>query len=289
MLNGTRMRVIGIHDELRRIAATAERGAAHAIPFAYAEAGHLSHAYAMTIHKAQGATVEQAFVLAQPGLSAQQAYTALSRATDRTDIYIDESPRLDPEAHAPARTNRSAVERIATTLRRSVREELAIDQGPLDRLPVQALRAERDRLQPQLDGRPPDHRARLADLQDEIRKTRVSYEQALQRRDRAAEDLDHLGPIGRRVHRNQRLELEHRQDVATRDVDSYGEQLRALTVEHRQRSREQRSYQRWEAVHAPELDRVNELTQAIRIARSLERGPTPTTDRSIGRGLSLGR
>ena len=62
------------------------------IDFAYAEAGHLAHAYAMTIHKAQGATFERAFVLARAEtFTAELGYTALSRATDGTNLYLDDA------------------------------------------------------------------------------------------------------------------------------------------------------------------------------------------------------
>src|SRR5207248_7747407 len=98
------------------------------IPFRYAAAGDLTHAYAMTIHKAQGATVECALVLADESLTREHAYTALSRATRGTDIFLETS---DPEieAHAPAPPP-EAVARLRLPIGRSVSQQPAIDRSP---------------------------------------------------------------------------------------------------------------------------------------------------------------
>ena len=57
------------------------------VPGRYLEAGHVDHGYAMTIHKAQGLTADQALVLATDDLYHEAGYTALSRARLDTHIY----------------------------------------------------------------------------------------------------------------------------------------------------------------------------------------------------------
>lgn len=57
------------------------------IPRSYAADGHLVHAYATTIHKAQGATYERALMLGDDRLYRQAGYTGLSRGKHRNDIY----------------------------------------------------------------------------------------------------------------------------------------------------------------------------------------------------------
>jgi conjugative relaxase-like TrwC/TraI family protein len=54
---------------------------------AYLDAGWLDHGYATTIHKSQGQTVERAFILGTGGYR-EAAYVAMSRARDRTDLYV---------------------------------------------------------------------------------------------------------------------------------------------------------------------------------------------------------
>ena len=59
-----------------------------ALPSDYLEAGHLGHAYAMTVHKSQGMTVERAFVLSSESLSQESGYVAMSRATESTELFV---------------------------------------------------------------------------------------------------------------------------------------------------------------------------------------------------------
>jgi hypothetical protein len=50
------------------------------------DAGHLDYGYALTVHRAQGATYQRALVLAAGG-GRELAYVALSRAREQTSIY----------------------------------------------------------------------------------------------------------------------------------------------------------------------------------------------------------
>ena len=59
-----------------------------ALPSEYLEAGHLGHAYAMTVHKSQGMTVDRAFVLSSESLSQESGYVAMSRATESTELFV---------------------------------------------------------------------------------------------------------------------------------------------------------------------------------------------------------
>lgn len=53
----------------------------------YLEAGHLTHGYATTIHKAQGITVDDIFVVGAAGLYREAGYVALSRARNTARLY----------------------------------------------------------------------------------------------------------------------------------------------------------------------------------------------------------
>jgi ATP-dependent exoDNAse (exonuclease V) alpha subunit len=58
-------------------------------------------------------------------MSAEHAYTALSRATDRTDLYV-ESGSAESEAHVPIVAT-STAERLRNSFRRSSAKKLAIE------------------------------------------------------------------------------------------------------------------------------------------------------------------
>ncbi len=92
------------------------------IPHAYLTAGHLAHAYAMTVHNAQGLTCDRAYVLGSAELYAEAGYTALSRRRleNHLETTIDE-PDVD---HHGAITD-DPLHQIHAALARSQREHLA--------------------------------------------------------------------------------------------------------------------------------------------------------------------
>lgn len=59
-----------------------------ALPADYLEAGHLGHAYATTVPKSQGATIDRAFLLGSDALYREAGYVGLSRARHSTQLYI---------------------------------------------------------------------------------------------------------------------------------------------------------------------------------------------------------
>jgi ATP-dependent exoDNAse (exonuclease V) alpha subunit len=88
VLNGTRGTITAVDQRARRLVVTTDDRATVTIPFAYADAGSLTHGYAMTIHKAEGATVAVALVLANATMTRQHLYTAVSRGSQCNVIYL---------------------------------------------------------------------------------------------------------------------------------------------------------------------------------------------------------
>jgi hypothetical protein len=289
VLNGTCMTVLYIDGHSHCMNCRTEQGEQRQIPFDYIADGHLAHAYAMTIHKAQGATFERALVLADDTMTAEHAYTALSRARECTDLFVETGDAIERESHAPV-IESPVAERLRTSFGRTGSQSLAIDHDPT-LVPIDVLRTERARLQATLVGRPIDHDRELRELQQKISSRRQSLEQAMWRQDQAQQRLDRLGPIGRHVHRHDRREFELREQSAAADINRLSEELACFTAEHRELSLEHREVTRWDEAHRPQLDRVGEIDRAIGLhdaaARALERGLTIERgpDRSMGLGL----
>ncbi len=103
--NGTLATVTDVDPDERTITIRTDRGTSHALPAAYLDAGHLRHAYATTIHKAQGLTVDQALVLGYDTLYQEAGYVALSRGRAENRLYLVASSD-EPEQHAPAPATR---------------------------------------------------------------------------------------------------------------------------------------------------------------------------------------
>ncbi|MFP5254487.1 MAG: MobF family relaxase [Acidimicrobiia bacterium] len=102
LLNGTRATIEHIDTSGRHMTLATTTGQPLAVPFAYVEAGHLTHGYAATVHKAQGATVDRCFVLVDDTMTREHAYTALSRGRHGNELFlVGEDPRVE-ERHVVA-------------------------------------------------------------------------------------------------------------------------------------------------------------------------------------------
>ena len=94
------------------------------VPDAYFDAGHVDHAYAMTVHKAQGLTCDRTYVLGSDDLYAEAGYTALSRGRHENRLYLTTEDEPDVDHHG-AIDDDDPIASIRTALCRSERHELA--------------------------------------------------------------------------------------------------------------------------------------------------------------------
>jgi ATP-dependent exoDNAse (exonuclease V) alpha subunit len=74
----------------------------------------VDHGYAVTIHKAQGVTVDQAYLLATPGMDRSLAYVGMTRHRENATLFAgvedfgskDEADARERLAHAQSRTEK---------------------------------------------------------------------------------------------------------------------------------------------------------------------------------------
>ena len=74
-----------------------------AMPAEYVAAGNLTVNYASTIHRAQGATVDEAHVIISERTNSRQLYVAATRGRRANHIHTA-PPTFDPDGHGPARS-----------------------------------------------------------------------------------------------------------------------------------------------------------------------------------------
>ena len=67
----------------------------------HGEAPALQHAYAVTTYSAQGATVDRAYVMADPSMDKQELYVAASRSREETYLYATPEIQAEREEIAP--------------------------------------------------------------------------------------------------------------------------------------------------------------------------------------------
>lgn len=126
ILNGTRATIAAIDERRHELHLRVAEDAVVRVPFAYAEAGHLAHGYATTIHKAQGATCDHALVLVDETMPREAIYTAMSRGRHRNDLYLAIDTGRDDIAHAPEITP-EPMTALAASIQRSGAQQMAID------------------------------------------------------------------------------------------------------------------------------------------------------------------
>jgi conjugative relaxase-like TrwC/TraI family protein len=108
ILNGTTGTITALHPDEQTVTIETRDGLAIRLSRAYVRRGHLEHAYAITVHKSQGATYDQAFVLGDDRLYREAGYVALSRARTTTRLYAVRTDTNDEhDTHArPATEDR---------------------------------------------------------------------------------------------------------------------------------------------------------------------------------------
>ena len=143
--NGTRAAVTHLDPATGTTTVQPDGDTAEAVlPGWYLDAGHLAHGYAVTAHKAQGATVDRAWVHADPRcVYAEWLYTALSRHRDTAHLHTSvttldqlaiELETHDPRPRRAARGEEGAVAALQANTARSRAHTLATDHTPAPHL-----------------------------------------------------------------------------------------------------------------------------------------------------------
>jgi ATP-dependent exoDNAse (exonuclease V) alpha subunit len=148
--NGMRATVIAVDPTEKDLVVRTDAGAHRRLDAPYV-AEHLQHAYALTAHTIQGATVEWAGVVGRPeDFTRNWSYTALSRAREPTELFVLDTPaerELQRAEIAPGQARglgdeRTPIERLETAMRCRDDDHLALDRldaernhGPADPRP----------------------------------------------------------------------------------------------------------------------------------------------------------
>ena len=126
LTNGTLATVERVDKDRRTVTLRTDDGRTIEPTSTYVTEGHLAPAYALTAHKAQGMTVDRAFVLGSEELYREWGYTALSRHREEARFYVSAPadqpalPGLEPHEDAVA-------QELDRTLGRSRAKEMATD------------------------------------------------------------------------------------------------------------------------------------------------------------------
>lgn len=99
------------------------------LPPSYVDSS-VDHAYAQTIHTAQGQTFGTTHLYVDTGVAAEHGYTALSRARDETHLWVNTSRTVDGRCVQPGQpAYETPVEALVRQLSRSVVQPPALAEG----------------------------------------------------------------------------------------------------------------------------------------------------------------
>ena len=253
--NGTTATIEHVDEAFRTMRVRTDTGAVLDVPADYIDAGHIRHAYATTIHKAQGQTADRALVLGSDMLYQEAGYVALSRGRSENHIYlVDSQPR--PEAHAPEVERPDAVDTFKHVLTVSHAQHLATDAA-IDRQTIRSdlhnLVRERDRLRDLQRACPPSRRHEIAALTNQ----RDHISERLTHTQNTLAELETQHGWRNRKNRNaDRVAFTHETHDLTGRLTRFDEALERAHEEHRHHETFRRD-------HGHELDRLPGVERSI--------------------------
>ena len=298
VLNGTRATITGLDVTTGDLSVRVDDGRDLVIPFTYVEAGHLTHGYATTLHKAQGATVRQAFLLADDTITHQRGYSGLSRGVDRNDLYAVGAPDDRHDTRHAHEQKPEPLEQLAQTLACSEAKTLSLDEllggrvvARSDTAPLSMLLSEQHRLRARI-GREPRHplgEMRLIQAEQKQAERRLAAARA--ERQAAEEALGQTRKLRRVPLRGKRSQLNDRLADAARAETRAGDTLELLEAKRDRIEDQITEWQTWRNEHHDDLTSLHKIDFAIS-----DRTPTPETalrgapdhTPAIDHGLGLG-
>jgi len=195
IINGDRGEVVAVDLDRRTAHLRLSGGATVNLDATYLDDGHLDYGYALTAHKAQGATVDRAFVLGSDQLSHEWGYTALSRHRDEAHFYVVSPASIERSLPGLECAEDPLAERLQGMLGDSHAKTLALDHVPAD-----APGAAGDALA--------RFGALLADARHAARELQRAEEHLDDARERLERMQDERASLGRIFHRHERAALD---------------------------------------------------------------------------------
>jgi conjugative relaxase-like TrwC/TraI family protein len=155
--------------------------------------------YAATIYQAQGATLDSAFVMADPGMDRQDFYVAASRTRRETFFYATPEVGFDRVEFAPAEPPAEALEHIARASERDGSQAAAHDAAlreRVDRLSTPELYARRHEIAAEAHAEAAAERE-CDDLAGDLAMARRAVEKAAAREEALGEEPPFWSRVGR--------------------------------------------------------------------------------------------
>lgn len=239
------------------------------LPADYLEAGHVTHAYAITGHKAQGMTADRVFVLGDDSLYREWGYVAMSRGREENRLYVVMGDGCSRDDVGGAIERPYEVDQLVRSLERSRAKSMAFNpNGRLGELDTPSLRTEQQQIYERLSAGPRDRSRELSHLRDEAREIQESIDRERRFASAAEERLAAMGAIAKARRKMDVGQLRNRIRDAGKVEERLSYHLRGMADKEKQLIRAQKEREQWVKQQSALVERAqaieNELVQRSR-------------------------
>ena len=230
----------------------------------YLEAGHVTHSYAITGHKAQGMTTDRTFVLGDESLYREWGYVAMSRGRQENRLYVVMGDACGRDDVGGAVERPYEIDLLVHSLERSRAKSMAYDpSGDPGELDTLSLRAEQKQIYERLSSGPRDRSRELSQLRDEAREIQESINGERHFANAAEKRLASMGAIVKARRKWEVDQLRRRIQNATRVEERLSNKLREMWNEEKQLTRAQKKRDNWVKQHAPLVERAQVIESEL--------------------------
>jgi Ti-type conjugative transfer relaxase TraA len=234
------------------------------LPTDYLQAGHVTHAYAITGHKAQGMTTDRALVLGDESLYREWGYVAMSRGREENRLYVVMGDGCGRDEVGGAVDRPYAVDELVRSLERSRAKSMAFDpDGDIAQADSASLRAEQRGIYEQLSAGPRDQTRELTQLRRERERTNESLLRERELAHKAEIQLSSMGAIAKARRKWEADQLRNRITDAGKVEDRLSEQLQKLADKEKELVRAQKERERWVAQQTPLVERAEQIENEL--------------------------
>jgi Ti-type conjugative transfer relaxase TraA len=264
VINGSRGVVASVDLQARELSVRVNDKGLVTLPADYLEAGHVTHSYAITGHKAQGMTTDRAFVLGDDSLYREWGYVAMSRGREENRLYVVMGDGCGRDDVGGAIERPNEVDQLVRSLERSRAKSLAFDaNGEISERDTQALRQEQDEISQRLSGGPRDQAGELDRTRREAERIGGALDRERHLLQEAEAKLSSMGTLAMARRKTEVDELRQRITSCQRAERRLMESLSSLGNREDDLVQAQRDRTRWLRHRNPDLMRLQAIDDEL--------------------------
>ncbi len=266
VINGSRGVVESVDAGASQLEVRLDNETLVTLPTDYLEARHVTHAYAITGHKAQGMTTDRALVLGDESLYREWGYVAMSRGREENRLYVVMGDGCGRDEVGGAVDRPVAVDELVRSLERSRAKSMAFDpHADVASADTASLRTDLAGIYEQLSAGPRDRTRELTQLREECERVNEDLLQQRSRADESERQLASMGAIAKARRKAEVEQLRRRIKDAARVEERMSGKLVQFANEEKELARAQKERERWVKEQTPLVERAERIENELAV------------------------